>query len=207
MTPLMKMHTLGHDFVPDPIHAGGLRYHGMVRYAQALACMHTHTHTLHVCDMRSGPAPLPRVRTRSHGCRGGQPARLLRCGSSICPNRRHRSRARTHARPCGNRAHCERVQGVGGDQSAADGAVRPRAFRPCSVRGVALHCDGFTLCAWVVCSVCVQVRRLFGRENGGSRTVQRFPQGCNGYRTRHRAQALSWYIAHAYEFGDDDIYQ
>ena len=29
MTPLIKMHTLGHDFVPDPIHAGGLRYHGM----------------------------------------------------------------------------------------------------------------------------------------------------------------------------------
>jgi tryptophan synthase beta chain len=28
-TPLFKMHTLGHDFVPDPIHAGGLRYHGM----------------------------------------------------------------------------------------------------------------------------------------------------------------------------------
>ncbi|HEX7097715.1 MAG TPA: TrpB-like pyridoxal phosphate-dependent enzyme [Acidimicrobiia bacterium] len=29
MTPLIKMHTLGHDFIPDPIHAGGLRYHGM----------------------------------------------------------------------------------------------------------------------------------------------------------------------------------
>jgi len=28
-TPLLKMHTLGHDFVPPPIHAGGLRYHGM----------------------------------------------------------------------------------------------------------------------------------------------------------------------------------
>lgn len=28
-TPLLKMHTLGHEFVPDPIHAGGLRYHGM----------------------------------------------------------------------------------------------------------------------------------------------------------------------------------
>jgi tryptophan synthase beta chain len=28
-TPLLKMHTLGHSFVPDPIHAGGLRYHGM----------------------------------------------------------------------------------------------------------------------------------------------------------------------------------
>jgi len=29
MTPLVKMHTLGHDFVPPGIHAGGLRYHGM----------------------------------------------------------------------------------------------------------------------------------------------------------------------------------
>jgi tryptophan synthase beta chain len=27
-TPLMKMYTLGHDFVPPSIHAGGLRYHG-----------------------------------------------------------------------------------------------------------------------------------------------------------------------------------
>jgi tryptophan synthase beta chain len=29
MTPLMKMHTLGKDFIPERIHAGGLRYHGM----------------------------------------------------------------------------------------------------------------------------------------------------------------------------------
>jgi tryptophan synthase beta chain len=29
MTPLMPMHTLGHDFIPPGIHAGGLRYHGM----------------------------------------------------------------------------------------------------------------------------------------------------------------------------------
>lgn len=29
LTPLLKMHTLGADFVPPPIHAGGLRYHGM----------------------------------------------------------------------------------------------------------------------------------------------------------------------------------
>jgi tryptophan synthase beta chain len=29
MTPLLKMYTLGHDFVPAGIHAGGLRYHGM----------------------------------------------------------------------------------------------------------------------------------------------------------------------------------
>jgi tryptophan synthase beta chain len=29
MAPIVKMHTLGHDFVPASIHAGGLRYHGM----------------------------------------------------------------------------------------------------------------------------------------------------------------------------------
>ncbi len=29
MTPLLKMDTLGHDFIPVGIHAGGLRYHGM----------------------------------------------------------------------------------------------------------------------------------------------------------------------------------
>ena len=35
MTPLMAMHTLGHDFIPSPIHAGGLRYHG---YGSAGLC-------------------------------------------------------------------------------------------------------------------------------------------------------------------------
>ncbi len=29
MAPILKMHTLGHAFVPPPVHAGGLRYHGM----------------------------------------------------------------------------------------------------------------------------------------------------------------------------------
>ena len=29
VAPIIKMHTLGHDFVPPAIHAGGLRYHGM----------------------------------------------------------------------------------------------------------------------------------------------------------------------------------
>lgn len=29
MTPLLPMHTLGHSFIPEAIHAGGLRYHGM----------------------------------------------------------------------------------------------------------------------------------------------------------------------------------
>ncbi|MEM0286252.1 MAG: pyridoxal-phosphate dependent enzyme, partial [Candidatus Methanomethyliaceae archaeon] len=29
ITPLVPMHTLGHDYIPPPIHAGGLRYHGI----------------------------------------------------------------------------------------------------------------------------------------------------------------------------------
>ena len=36
MAPIVKMHTLGHDFMPAPIHAGGLRYHGMAPIVSAL---------------------------------------------------------------------------------------------------------------------------------------------------------------------------
>ncbi len=34
--PITKMHTLGHDFIPAPIHAGGLRYHGMAPTLSAM---------------------------------------------------------------------------------------------------------------------------------------------------------------------------
>jgi tryptophan synthase beta chain len=36
MAPIVKMHTLGHSFVPPGIHAGGLRYHGMAPHICAL---------------------------------------------------------------------------------------------------------------------------------------------------------------------------
>jgi tryptophan synthase beta chain len=36
MAPVVKMHTLGHNFVPPSIHAGGLRYHGMAPSVSAL---------------------------------------------------------------------------------------------------------------------------------------------------------------------------
>jgi len=36
MTPMVRMHTLGHEFVPPPIHSGGLRYHGMSPQVSAL---------------------------------------------------------------------------------------------------------------------------------------------------------------------------
>ena len=41
MTPLMKMYTLGKDFVPSPIYAGGLRYHGMAPSVSLLAASGT----------------------------------------------------------------------------------------------------------------------------------------------------------------------
>ncbi len=37
LTPLLKMYTLGHKFVPPPIHSGGLRYHGMAPLVSSLA--------------------------------------------------------------------------------------------------------------------------------------------------------------------------
>lgn len=36
MAPIVKMHTLGHTFLPPGIHAGGLRYHGMAPIISAL---------------------------------------------------------------------------------------------------------------------------------------------------------------------------
>ena len=36
MAPVVKMHTLGHSFIPPAIHAGGLRYHGMAPSLSAL---------------------------------------------------------------------------------------------------------------------------------------------------------------------------
>jgi len=37
ITPLVPMHTIGHDFIPAPIHAGGLRYHGIAPTISRLA--------------------------------------------------------------------------------------------------------------------------------------------------------------------------
>jgi len=46
MTPLLMMDTLGHTFMPPPIHAGGLRYHGM-------APMMSHLHKLGIVEARA----------------------------------------------------------------------------------------------------------------------------------------------------------
>lgn len=48
MTPLLKMYTLGHTFMPPPVHAGGLRYHGMA----PIVC---HLHKLGLIEARAVP--------------------------------------------------------------------------------------------------------------------------------------------------------
>jgi tryptophan synthase beta chain len=46
LTPLLKMYTLGHKFIPPPVHAGGLRYHGMA----PIIC---HLHNLGLVEARA----------------------------------------------------------------------------------------------------------------------------------------------------------
>ncbi len=48
LAPILKMHTLGHTFVPPPVHAGGLRYHGMA----PIIC---HLHQLGLVEARAVP--------------------------------------------------------------------------------------------------------------------------------------------------------
>ena len=48
LAPILKMHTLGHEFIPPPVHAGGLRYHGMA----PIIC---HLHKLGFVEARAVP--------------------------------------------------------------------------------------------------------------------------------------------------------
>jgi tryptophan synthase beta chain len=99
MAPLVKMHTLGHDFVPPPIHAGGLRYHGMSPIVsklvddglvEARSVAQTRTFEAGVRFARAeGIVPAPesnhavRVAIDEALCRGSEPWRSS-CGSSPC---------------------------------------------------------------------------------------------------------------------------
>ena len=83
LTPLCKMETLGHDFIPPGIHAGGLRYHGM-------APMVSHCHQLGLIEAVSvmqtdvfsaGVSASPAPRASSPPRRATTPSR--RCGRSL----------------------------------------------------------------------------------------------------------------------------
>ena len=99
MAPVVKMHTLGHDFVPDPIHAGGLRYHGMAPQVSLLkdqgiiearavhqsrtfeAGAHLHAGRGHPAGARADACHQRRHRRGPQGDRGGHAARS---SSSTC---------------------------------------------------------------------------------------------------------------------------
>ncbi len=122
MTPLLKMHTLGHDFVPDPIHAGGLRYHGM-------APLLSHVYELGLIEALAVAA-----------------GRVLRGGDAVRPDRGHRAGA--GADPRARRLHPGGV-GLQGDRRGEGhphGAVRPRPARPRGVRGLPGRRSSRTTC-------------------------------------------------------------
>ena len=76
LTPLMPMYTLGHDFVPPPVHAGGLRYHGDSPL---------------VCGLvKAGLVEAARL-PPERDVRGGGAVRARARGSSRRPSRRTRS--------------------------------------------------------------------------------------------------------------------
>ena len=95
MAPLVKMHTLGHDFIPEPIHAGGLRYHGMSPAGEPPqgARLHRGAQRPPAGELRGGRAssPAPRASSRrrsrptrsaSRSTRPSRPARPARPRSS-----------------------------------------------------------------------------------------------------------------------------
>ena len=118
MTPLMKMHTLGHDFVPDPIHAGGLRYHGM-------SPLLSHVYELGLIEALALPQ-----------------TECFAAGAAVRPHRGHHPGARAHAR--GRRLH-PRGAGLPGERRGEGDphrAVRARALRHARLRGLPGRRDG-----------------------------------------------------------------
>ena len=106
IAPLLPMHTLGHGFVPEPIHAGGLRYHGMAPLVSHL--------------VQRGPGRGRRLR----------PERVLPRGRPLRPHRGHHPGARAVARDPRGRG---RGRARPRRRARADDPlqpVRPRALRP-----------------------------------------------------------------------------
>ena len=110
MTPLMKMHTLGHDFIPDPIHAGGLRYHGMSPLISPL-------YELGLIEAVAMPQQ-----------------RVLRRRRAVRADRGHRPGARAHPRARRLHPGGAALQGDRRGEGDPHRAVRPRPPRPAGVR-------------------------------------------------------------------------
>ena len=105
-TPLLKMHTLGHDFIPDPIHAGGLRYHGM-------SPLLSHMYELGLFEAVAKPQ-----------------SECFAAGAALRPGRGHRAGPRAHPRARLVHRGGAALQGDRRGEGHPDRAVRARAARP-----------------------------------------------------------------------------
>ena len=109
-TPLLKMHTLGHGFIPDPIHAGGLRYHGM-------SPLLSHIYELGLFEAVAKPQ-----------------SEVLRGRPAVRPGRGHRAGAGAGARRGRLHRGSAAVQADRRGEGDPHRAVRPRAARPRRLR-------------------------------------------------------------------------
>ncbi len=109
LTPLLKMHTLGKDFVPPPIHAGGLRYHGM-------APMISHAKELGLLDAIASTRTPRSPRAWSSPGRGDHPR----------PGVHPRGRGRARLRPPGHHRRDDRHRPV---RQRRPGPARLRLLR------------------------------------------------------------------------------
>ena len=91
LTPLMPMYTLGHDFVPPPVHAGGLRYHGD---APSLSGLVKEGSSKRARSPRPPPSTPPSASPRPRASSPPLSPRM-RCGSSSTRRRPRRRPARS----------------------------------------------------------------------------------------------------------------
>ena len=146
LTPILQMYTLGHDFVPPAVHAGGLRYHGASPIVSALVHQGADGRRVGRPDRRlqgrravrphrgdrPRPGVLPRHRrggaqgtpAQGRGPRGGDP--VLALGPRLLRHGRLRRLPRRQAR--GLRVPRPRHRGVVG--AAAAGGAMTRAAGP-----------------------------------------------------------------------------
>ena len=101
MTPLVKMHTLGHDFIPEPIHAGGLRYHGMAPLVSLLK-------ELGLIEAQA----VHQRKTFESGVRFARPRASCRRPSRPTPSRGHRRGAQGPATRAPARSSCSTCAGT-----------------------------------------------------------------------------------------------
>ncbi len=114
LTPIIKMHTLGHDFMPAPIHAGGLRYHGMAAQISAAA--------------QAGLIEARNVQQQAIF----DAALSFTRAEGICPRRRRRTRCRRRCRRRWRAARAARARRLSSTCPATVTSICRRMTRTCA---------------------------------------------------------------------------